>query len=1269
MDFYKIRMKHVKKDLVSIFPDFQVGDLKDLMVRGHKFYAVYNENTKFWIRDEKYVQLLIDRDLSEFYIQHKDDEPGVEYSVEYTRSYGSKSWRTYAAYIHDSPDNYHPLDEELVFANTELTRESYATKTLPYFLQEGPCDAYEEIMSTLYNETEREKIEWAIGAVLCGDSKVIQKFVVLYGSAGSGKSTVLNIIQLLFDGYYTMFEAKELASRNNSFSTEAFRDNPLVAIQHDGDLSNIEDNSKLNSIISHEEMVINEKFKPTYTSRINAFLFMATNSPVKITDSKSGILRRLIDVNPSGRLLEAHRYKELIDRVKFELPGIAWHCLQVYERLGIHYYDSYKPVSMMFRTDMFFNFVEDSRTIFERQNGVTLKQAYDMYRQYCEESSITRMLPKYKFRDELQNYFREFYAQKKIDGENLKNVFIGLITDKFEIAAGRVDETGYFKPHYLQLDTSESLLDIFLEDCPAQYATENETPQKKWDNVATKLRDIDTKKLHYVKPPLKLIVIDFDLKDENGEKSRDLNLEAAAKWPSTYAEFSKGGAGVHLHYIYDGDPEKLSRVYSEGIEIKVFSGGSALRRRVSLCNMIPVAHISSGLPLKGEKVINFTSVRSEKSLRNLIERNLRKEIHPGTKPSVDFIYKILEDAYDSGLNYDVTDMRPAIFTFANNSTHQGDYCIDLVNKMKFKSEDYSEPESDYDDDRLVFFDVEVFPNLFLVNWKYDGADSSCIRMINPTSEDIEKLFSFRLVGFNCRRYDNHILYARYLGYSNIELYELSQRIISGSRNGMFSEAYNISYTDVYDFASAGHKQSLKKFEIELGIHHQELGLPWDQPVPEDRWLEVAEYCDNDVIATEAVFNYLSGDWAARQILAKLSGLSVNDTTNQHSTRIIFGTNRHPQSQFVYTDLSEMFPGYSFERGKSSYRGENPGEGGYVYAEEGMYENVGLFDVASMHPSSIEALNLFGDRYTKVFSDIKNARLCIKHKDYDGAEKLLDGKLTPFVEELRSGTATYSNVDLANALKTVINSVYGLTSAKFENAFKDPRNKDNIVAKRGALFMIDLKKACQEKGWTVVHIKTDSIKLADCTQEMEDFVLEFGKKYGYSFEHEATYDRMCIVNDAVYIAKDARDGHWTATGAQFQHPYVFKALFSGEPIEFKDMCETKSVTSAIYLDMNEGLPEGEHSYSFVGKVGQFCPIKPGCGGGVLVREKDGKYYAVTGTKRPKGSDVPVYRWLESEVVKQLGKENDIDLAYFRQLCDAAIDQISKYGDYEWFVSNE
>lgn len=1243
MDFFQIKERSTKKGVLEIYPDFRVCRSKDLMIRGRSFYAIWDEEKQMWSTDEYDVQRLVDKELLE-YKKKVETRTTDHIKLKLMSDFSSGVWKDFRNYVQNLSDNAHQLDENLTFSNTKVKKTDYVSKRLPYPLEEGSIDAYDELIGTLYDPEERAKLEWAIGAIVAGEAKNIQKFIVIYGEAGAGKSTILNIIQKLFQGYYTTFEAKALTSSSNAFSTEVFKGNPLVAIQHDGDLSKIEDNTKLNSIVSHEEMTMNEKYKPSYTSRINSFLFMATNRPVKITDAKSGIIRRLIDVKPSGRRIPAKHYHTLMQQIDFELGAISSHCLSVYRKMGKNYYNSYRPLEMMFTTDVFFNFVEAHYHIFKEQDGVSLSQAYQMYKTYCEDSLVEHKLPRYKFREELKNYFKTFDLVTRVNNRQVRSYYSGFLSDKFTTISEEPEEV----PNSLVLDSDESLLDDILSECPAQYATTSGVPLTKWANVKTTLNDINTKKLHYVKVPLNHIVIDFDLKDDNGEKSLDKNIEAASKWPPTYAEFSKSGKGIHLHYIYDGDPEKLSRIYEEDIEIKVFVGNSSLRRQLTKCNNIPIATINSGLPLKGEKMINFNAVKSERSLRNLINRNLNKEIHPATKPSIDFIHKILEDAYNSGLKYDVTDMRPKILAFANNSTNQAEYCVKLVAQMKFKSDDNSIGVSDYENDEIAFFDVEVFPNLFVVVWKFEGKDKEPVIMINPTPSEIEEILKLKLVGFNCRRYDNHILYARYIGYDNKQLFELSQKIINNSRNAFFGEAYNISYTDIYDFSSK--KQSLKKFQIELGIHHQELGIKWDEPVPEEMWPLVVEYCVNDVMATEAVFNARKQDFIARQILADLSGLSVNDTTQNHTAKIIFGNDPKPQSKFIYTDLSEMFPGYKFENGKSEYRGEDPKEGGYVYAEPGMYTNVALLDVASMHPNSLINMNMFGP-YTKNYKELMDARLAIKHKEFDRAKNMLGGILGKYLKNEEDADA------LSYALKIVINIVYGLTSAKFDNKFRDPRNIDNIVAKRGALFMIDLKHEVQKRGWTVAHIKTDSIKIPEANKDIIDFVIEFGKKYGYDFEHEVTYEKLCLVNDAVYIAKDT-NGKWHAIGAQFSHPYVFKTLFSGEPIEFNDLCETKAVTTALYLDMNEDLPDGEHDYHFVGKAGLFCPIKPGAGGGLLMREKEGKYYAATGTKG--------YRWLEAEMVKELNKEDDIDLTYHRTLVDKAIATISKYGDFEWFI---
>ena len=175
------------------------------------------------------------------------------------------------------------------------------------------------------------------------DSKKIQKFIVLHGDRGTGKSTVLNIIEAMFKGYTTAFDAKSLGSANASFALEPFRDNPLVGIQQDGDLSRIEDNTRLNSLVSHESMSVNEKYAKAYVNQFKCFLFMGTNKPVKITDAKSGILRRLIDVTPTGNKIPYKEYNRLTKQVKFEYGAIAKHCLDAYledpER-----YEKYIPV-------------------------------------------------------------------------------------------------------------------------------------------------------------------------------------------------------------------------------------------------------------------------------------------------------------------------------------------------------------------------------------------------------------------------------------------------------------------------------------------------------------------------------------------------------------------------------------------------------------------------------------------------------------------------------------------------------------------------------------------------------------------------------------------------------------------------------------------------------------------------------------------------------------------------------------------------------------
>lgn len=174
-----------------------------------------------------------------------------------------------------------------------------------------------------------------------------------------------------------------------------------MAIQHDGDLSRIEDNTRLNSLVSHELMTVNEKFKSTYANRFKCFLFMGTNKPVKITDAKSGLIRRLIDVSPSGNKLSPKEYKAVTKQIEFELGAIAYHCQEVYlENPGR--YDDYIPVTMLGASNDFYNFIIDSYHVFKKEDGTTLKASWEMYKTYCDEAKVTFPFSQRIFKEELK---------------------------------------------------------------------------------------------------------------------------------------------------------------------------------------------------------------------------------------------------------------------------------------------------------------------------------------------------------------------------------------------------------------------------------------------------------------------------------------------------------------------------------------------------------------------------------------------------------------------------------------------------------------------------------------------------------------------------------------------------------------------------------------------------------------------------------------------------------------------------------------------------
>lgn len=207
IDFLMISTRSTKRGVIEIYPKFIIKKSSDLMIRGGDFYAIWLEDRGLWSTDEQDALQLIDRELDKY---AEENRKNFDSSIKVLHMWDSESgmidsWHKYCQ--KQMRDSFHMLDEKLIFSNTPTNKKDYASKRLNYPLEEGTTDAWNKLMSTIYSEEERTKIEWAIGSIVCGESKKLQKFMVLYGAAGTGKSTVLNIVQQLFEGYYSVFDA------------------------------------------------------------------------------------------------------------------------------------------------------------------------------------------------------------------------------------------------------------------------------------------------------------------------------------------------------------------------------------------------------------------------------------------------------------------------------------------------------------------------------------------------------------------------------------------------------------------------------------------------------------------------------------------------------------------------------------------------------------------------------------------------------------------------------------------------------------------------------------------------------------------------------------------------------------------------------------------------------------------------------------------------------------------------------------------------------
>lgn len=1275
MDFYDIVIDTTKK-VVSIGPIFRTIDIRDIIIdnKAQEVIAYWDEANSTWSENTAKLLTDIDKEVFSTYKEFQALHPEEPVTLNTINNVASVAYRDWLKFLNNVRTPKHDFNSEVLFSDHEIEREDYATYKLPY--RPDPAiniESFLEGMSVFYDSENLDKLLWFIGATLTGQIHSIQKFAYLYGRAGSGKGTTIEIIKHIFQGPYTGQISLEKLTGKSEFASAQVRDLPVL-YDPEVNLYRMTNDTPLLALTAHEPISVNKKFRDPVEVTFRGFLIAASNQPVKVRNIDAGINRRLVDIYQTGNKMTPQQYIPFMESIPSQVPGIANYAIERFNLLGRSYFDGYVSQQMLSQTNYMHRFVQENYTSFT--DPMPLGRAYEMYQTYLSNDNVDFKVTRHDFQNDFSRYYDHTESKHQtIAGVQAKFWFVGF------------DNSSVINPHTEAVIEATPTPDLFSSDFnyfasnelhfPAQYANSHGVPKQPWSKVTTTLADIDQSKLHWINIDTSIIVIDIDQHKPTDRPASEVLAEL--NLPATFTELSRSKKGYHLYYRYTDTTPLRTTDISPQVELKVYNGGLSLRRQFTTSNgiknlaevnMTTLQPLFDRLPKEKSPIMidnDFKkSIESEEQLRELIKKALRREVHANTKPNVDFIKHVVDNAILEGLTFNIADLEPTITAFALTSTNQSKAAVDIALNLQYQNPIKNPTEFDMPtaptghiaDEDLMFYDVEVFKNVFMFSYYKQSTMTEPKTLINPTQDELFKVVNNEaLVGFNNYRYDDFILYYALLGYSPLELFGISKTIIEDKNSSKLSfKAHNVSYLDLYEISVK--KQSLKKWEVELGLPYDEIDTDWSAPLPEELWERVAAYNRNDTKVLPALLANIYGDYEAVQALASLSGLPINRTINAHTTQIIFtrpdGTHVKPDASYTtYTDLSELFPGYTFDRYTgASYLGLDPSMGGYIFSKPGVYSRAVELDIESMHPNSMVNLNYFGE-FTAQYANLLEVKRALGASDTEAAIKALPA-LEPILNDPRTNVKA-----IITAVKRALNSAYGLTSASFDNPLKNPQNIDNIVAKRGALFMITLQRKLESEGIGVIHIKTDSIKLDNPTEEQINEVMEFAKSYGYRFKIEDTYEPFVLIDKAQLIGYSANHESWHAIGTKFINPYTYKTLFSHEDYILDDYSRTiESRTGKLYLGDN-----------FIGRIGAF--IASHNGDYLTVHRPDGSISAPAGTLSNE-----TYKTINPETGRSVTKRRpykflqiedamnpDIDFTYYEEFVKAILNDIISVGGFD------
>lgn len=256
-----------------------------------------------------------------------------------------------------------------------------------------------------------------------------------------------------------------------------------------------------------------------------------------------------------------------------------------------------------------------------------------------------------------------------------------------------------------------------------------------------------------------------------------------------------------------------------------------------------------------------------------------------------------------------------------------------------------------------------------------------------------------------------------------------------------------------------------------------------------------------------------------------------------------GANSHIVNMFYNKRMWE--DGHCVSTADLKYKGDFGG--GYNFDTQGVYENVYVFDFASLYPNIIRGSNLSPENYpedTIRYSTDINANLVIKQEAFQNVKPgMLDHYITELLELRKEFKAEGKDHEQV-ATKILANSVYGILSQKTAKFFLGGTHLGATVTWIGRNILTTLARLIKHEGITTVYGKTDSIFVnspfgIDETKEIMQRNVDKAWKLvtgtdntTLSMDFEGTYTKLWIINKNNYCF--IKNGNIYTKGASFRN---------------------------------------------------------------------------------------------------------------------------------------